>query len=179
MGTLKNKGYLGLINLTGLIFLCFVYQVCLAASSTLEFSIAFDKSEYKPDEPVNVSFKLENKGNTPVYINKRFYLGSEGMPRAGKDVFLIVTSPSGKKLPCKFSYETGIPKSDYFELLAPGKKAASEWKRDLRGYFDFKEPGVYKVVAVYQNIFGKEIGLDAFGERLASGPVSFKMIIKE
>jgi hypothetical protein len=192
MSALKNKGHFRLVSLTGrkavvwsplakaigvfsLIFLCLAYQACLAASGTLKFSISLDKSEYKPDEPINVSFKLENKGKTAVYVNKRFYLGSETMPKEQRDVFLIVTSPSGAKLPCKFSYATGFPKSDYFELLEPGKEVV-EYPRNLRGYFDFNEPGVYKVVAVYQNIFGKEIGLDVFGEKLTSEPVYLKVI---
>lgn len=182
MSSLQNKGYyfrlVNLIAIFSLIFLCLAYQTCLAASGTLKFSISLDKSEYKPDEPINVSFKLDNKGKAPVYVNKRFYLGSESMPKEQRDVFLIITSPSGAKLPCKFSYEPGLPKSDYFELLEPGKEVASEWKRDLRGYFDFSEPGTYKVVAVYENVYGKEIGLDVFREKLTSEPVYFK-IIKE
>lgn len=179
MSSLKNKGYFRLVNLIvvfSLIFLCLAYQACLAASGTLKFSISLDKSEYKLDEPINVSFKLENKGKTAVYVNKRFYLGSESMPREQRDVFLIVTSPSGAKLPCKFSYETGFPKSDYFELFMPGKEVASEWPRNLRGYFDFNEFGAYKVVAVYENVYGKEIGLDTFKDKITSTAVSLKIV---
>lgn len=180
MNSLKNKGYyfrlVNLIVVFSLIFLCLAYQACLAASSTLKFSISFDKSEYKLDEPINVSFKLENKGKTPVYVNKRFYLGSESMPKEERDVFLIVTSPSGAKLPCKFSYEIGFPKSDYFELLGSDKEVVSEYKRDLRGYFDFNESGVYKIIAVYQNVYGEEIGLDTFKEKITSSVLSFKII---
>ena len=84
MSALKNKGQFRLVNLISvfsLIFLCLAYQVCLAASGALKFSISLDKSEYKLDEPINLSFKLENKGKTAVYVNKRFYLGSESMPK--------------------------------------------------------------------------------------------------
>lgn len=149
---------------------------CVAASSDLKFSLILDKSEYKAGEPVNATFKLENKGKNPVYVNKRFYLGSEQMPKDKKEVYLTVTSPSGAKLPCKFSYETGLPKTEYFELLEAGEEVTSEWKRDLRGYFDFSEPGEYKVVAVYQNIYGREIGLDTARDKLTAAPVSFKVI---
>lgn len=148
---------------------------CLAASSGLKFSLILDKNEYKIGEAVNATFKLENKGKNPVYVNKRFFLSSEEKPKEKRDVFLTITSTSGAKLPCNFSYETGLPKTDYFELLEPGKEVTSEWKRDLRGYFDFAEPGTYKVVAVYQNAYGREIGLDAFKDKVVSEPVLFKV----
>jgi len=158
------------------VFLSVLSGQCAAASANLKFSLLLDKSEYKTGDPINATFKLENKGKKPVYVNKRFFLSSEEKPKEKRDVFLVITAPSGAKLPCKISYENGLPKSEYFELLEPGREAASEWKRDLRGYFDFTEPGTYKAVAVYQNAYGREIGLDAFKDKIASVPVSFKVI---
>lgn len=175
----KNKNSLRLTSLVASIslsFLCFLAPACFAAVSNLKLSIVLDKSEYNPDEPINVNFKLENKGKDAVYVNKRFYLGSEDMSKEGRELFLIVTPPSGKKLPCKFSYETGFPKSDYFVLLEPGKEEVCEYPRNLRGYFDFNELGAYKVVAVYENVYGKEIGLDTFKEKIESMAVSFKVV---
>jgi len=179
MEPFKKKSYLGLdcrATIVNLIFLFLLIQSSLAASGNLKFSVSLDKNEYKPKDPINVTFKLENEGKEPVYVNKRFYLSSENMPKERRDVFLIVTSPSGAKLPCKFSYETGIPKSDYFELLQPGREVVSEYPRNLRGYFDFNEEGTYKVVAVYENIYGKEIGLDAFKDKITSTPVMIKIV---
>ena len=179
MEPFKKKSYLGLdcrATIVNLIFLFLLIQSSLAASGNLKFSVSLDKNEYKPKDPINVTFKLENKGKEPIYVNKRFYLSSENMPKEKRDVFLIVTSASGAKLPCKFSYETGIPKSDYFELLGTEKEVVSEYKRDLRGYFDFNEPGVYKIIAVYQNVFGEEIGLDTCRDKITSSAISFKLI---
>lgn len=156
--------------------LCFQAAGSAAWAADLKFSISLDKSEYKSDEPVNATFKLENRGKEPVYVNKRFYVNSEKMPKETRDVFLVITSPSGVKLPCKYSYETGLPKSDYFELLSPGKEASSEYKRDLRAYFDLSEAGTYIVSGVYQNVYGREIGVDAFKDKVTSDPVSFKII---
>lgn len=158
------------------LFLLGLLSEVLAAGGPLQFSIVLEKEEFKSDDPIEVALKLENKGKAPVYINKRFYIAGEDSPKERRDVFLIVTSPSGKKLPCKFSYPTGYPKSDYFQILEPGQEAASERKLNLKGYFDFSETGPYKVVAVYENVFGKEIGLDTFRERLASAPVTLKII---
>jgi len=173
MKTFKKADNLYMVCLMA-VGLVFMLQVnCFAASAILKLTVALDKGEYKKDEAVNATFKLRNEGKSPVYVNKRLYLGSEAMPKEQKDMFLIVTSPAGVKLPCKFSYEAGYPKSDYFELLEPGKEVISEYPRNLRGYFDFNEPGTYKVVAVYQNVYGREIGLDAFKEKITSSPVIF------
>jgi len=177
MPSFTRKSYLRLFKLTGVfIFLLLFSQLCFAKTAGLKFNIKLDKTEYKEQEPVNATFELENKGQQSVLVNKRFNLNSAGGAKQYQgEVTLILTLPSGKEVPCKFSYEAGLPKTDYFELLQPGKKAASEYPRNLRGYFSFEEPGVYKIEAVYQNIFGKEIGLDVFIDKLSSEPVSFKI----
>lgn len=157
------------------VFLCLVPRSGGAASGNLRFSVSFDKSEYAPEEPINVTFVLTNDGKSPVYVNKRFTISSEEAPKNQKEVTFILTSPSGKKMLCKYTYETGYPKTDYFELLEPGKEVKSEYPRNLRGFFDLTEEGTYKAVAVYQNMFGGEVGLDVFKDKLTSSPVSFKI----
>lgn len=158
------------------VFLLFFAQICFAKTLNLKFSILLDKSEYKSQEPINATFRLENKSKEPVWVNKRFYLNSENVDRERRgEVMLKVTSPSGREIPCKFSYETGFPKSDYFEMLEPGKEVVSEYPRNLRGYFDFNEPGTYKITAIYENVYGKEIGLDTFRDKITSTVVSLKI----
>lgn len=156
-------------------FLFLSFQSCPAKPADLRFKIILDKTEYKEQEPINATFELENQGQDPVLVNKRFYIGSK---QYQGEVILKVTSLSGDEIPNKASYETGLPKTDYFEAVEPNKKITSEYPRNLRGYFVFPEPGVYKVEAVYKNVFGKEIGLDVFNGQLSSEPVTFK-IIKE
>ena len=75
-----------------------------AAQSDIVFTATLDKAEYAAEEPVNLAFALKNKGNSPVYVNKRFYFGSEETPRNQKEVYAIITAPSGEKLPYKFPY---------------------------------------------------------------------------
>ena len=154
-------------------------RACWGASAKIEFAILPEKDECKLEEPIYVNFKLQNKDKSAVYVNKRFYLGSEDAPKEKKEVFLIITSPSSTKLPCKYSYETGLPKCEYFELLEPGKEVTSEFKRDLRAYFDFTQAGTYQIVAVYQNVYGKEIGLDTFRDKVVSQPISIKILPKD
>lgn len=146
--------------------------VAAAASGSVALTIATDKSDYGPTEPITVSLTLKNTGAAPVYVNKRFYMSAEEMPKNQRDVYFVVTSPSGEKLPCKFAYPTGYPKTDYFESLGPGKEASAEYKRNLRGFFDFKEPGAYTITAYYENVFGAEIGLDVFTDKIQSNTVT-------
>lgn len=159
-----------------LLFCLLSFSLNVFASDDLKFSLVLDKSEYKPDEPVNLSFKIENKGDKPVYVNKRFYLGSDKMPKESREIVLSVISPSKENFPCRYSYETGLPKSDDFILLAAGGEVVSEYKRDLRVYFDFAASGVYRLTGVYQNVCGSEIGLDVHKEKIVSEPVSFTFV---
>jgi len=147
----------------------------LAAQSDIVFIATLDKAEYTGEEPINLIFALKNKGKNSVYINKRFYFGSEEAPKNQKEVYVTIAAPSGQKLSYKFPYETGYPKSDHFVPLEPGQEIKSEYPRNLRGNFEFTEPGTYTVTAVYQNTFGRELGLDVFQERLTCPPVKFEI----
>ena len=142
----------------------------------LQFYLSFDKNEYKTNEPIYINFKLRNKGNKPVYVNKRFYVNSKDSKPEDREVYLRITSPSGEKLLCKASYDTGFPKTDYFVLLKPKEEITSERKKNLKAYFDLKTPGEYKVIAIYQNIYGPEIGVDAFKDKITSEPVAIKIV---
>lgn len=151
-----------------------------AAQSDIVFTAVPDKTEYTAEEPINLAFALKNQGSSssskkknPIYVNKRFYFGSEEAPRNQKEVHVTITAPSGEKLPYKFPYEAGYPKTDYFTLLEPGQEVKAEYPRNLRGNFEFKEEGVYTVTAVYQNTFGRELGLDVFQGKLTAEPVKF------
>lgn len=141
------------------------------------FTATLDKAEYAAEEPINLTFALKSQGSSKnsVYVNKRFYLASEEVPKNQKEVYVTIINPSGYKLPFKFPYETGYPKTDYFVLLQPGEEVKSEYPRNLRGNFEFNEAGTYTVTAVYQNTFGRELGLDVFQGKLTSGPVKFEI----
>jgi len=147
----------------------------VSALQPTKLTLSFDKTEYKKSEPVMMDIRLENTGDKPIYVNKRLLINSEERPAGSREISLSVTSPDGKKLPCKVSYETGFPKSDYFVSLKPQESVKLENKRDLRNYFDLTRPGEYKIIATYQNIYGDEIGIDAFKDKVASDPVTIKI----
>ena len=143
------------------------------AEAQLKFSLILEKAEYSTDEPINVVFSLKNLGVGPVMVNQRFYISDQKAAENQKEVYFDLISPTGAKLPCKYFYETGYPKTEYFKLLAPNEEVKSEYPRNLKGYFEMVEPGTYTVTAVYQNVFGAEIGLDTFAGQLVSAPVKF------
>ncbi len=141
-----------------------------ALHASLKFSLSFEQESrtYKLNDPITVSFSLENTGKRPAWVNKRFYLTQE--------VTLTVTGPTGEPLPCTFTSQSGFPKSEYFQRLQGGQTVSAEHPCDLRNYFNLTTPGRYAVVGVYENVFGQEIGLDAFTGPVTSKPVTFTVV---
>jgi hypothetical protein len=162
-------------------FLVIVGVFCLGkpgfcANAALKFSLILDKAQYSADEPINITFSLRNLGSSPVMVNQRFYISDQKAAKNQKEVYFELTSPTGAKLACQHFYETGYPKTEYFKLLGTGEEAKSDYPRNLKGLFDIVEPGTYTLVAVYQNVFGAELGLDTFKEQLVSEPVKFTIV---
>lgn len=164
------------ITLILTIFLLSAQDARVWADKGLGLTISFDNSEYKQSDQINIDFKLTNKGEAPVYINKRFQLNSEDSDKKDREIYLSIISPSGEKLSYKTPYsETGLPKSDYFVLLKPGEEAGLERKYNIKYYFDFTALGTYKITAVYQNVYGDEIGLDTVKDEIKSDTVEIKI----
>ena len=135
----------------------------------LQFELILEKQEYKLSEPIEIGFRLRNSGKEPVVVNKRFKLGSEKAAPQQKEVVLAVRSGDGSPVEMKnLDYETGFPKSEYFELLENGEEAVSERTWNLKDLAKIEKPGTYEVTAAYQNVFGKELGLDVFREKVAA-----------
>ena len=143
-----------------------------AKKPALTFGASLDKASYAANEPILTTFTLTNGGKQPVWVNSRFYVSSNTLPRDDRDVYLTVRSASGKELECTFTHPTGFPKTDYFKLLQPEAAVSSEHPRDLRAFFKFEEPGTYTLTATYDNAFGPEIGLEAAQGPLTAAPVT-------
>lgn len=144
-----------------------------AGQNPLTFTATLDKKEYTADEPINLTFTLKNQSRNIIYVNKRFFFGPEDAAKNEKEVHVTIKSPSGQNLPFKFPYTPGYPKTDYFVMLNPEEEINAEHPRNLRGNFEFTEEGTYTVTAVYQNVFGPELGLEVFSERLTAEPLKF------
>jgi len=146
-------------------------------SKILKFTIFFDKNEYNAsDNAILISFKLKNISNNQVYVNKRFYLNSDTSDKEYRDAYLEVKSPKGELLPCKVSYPTGLPRTADFVLLNPNEEIEAARSRNIKYYYDFNEAGRYKITAIYENAFGKEIGVDAFKEKIESDTIAIDIL---
>lgn len=141
-------------------------------NAPVSFHLTLSKADYTRNEPIEATLSLKNNGSKPVWVNTRFYINAPTQPPEERDVTLDVTGPDGKLLTTTYSYQTGFPKSDYFQLLPGGQTAKAEHPRDLRSYFQFQAPGRYTVVATYENVFGPELGLPAFTGPAKSKPVT-------
>ena len=145
------------------------------SKKSLELSLIFDKSEYTKKDDIVLNFSLKNTGKKDVYVNKRFFLNSKEASNENREVYLIVESPSGEKLPYKGSSEAGLPRTDDLVLLAPGKEVKLSREKNIKHLFDFNESGEYRITAVYQNVYGKEIGINAVKNKIVSKPVVIKI----
>ena len=135
----------------------------------VSLSVGLEKPEYKLSDKIEIEFKLVNKGKEPVYVNKRFKLGSAKAAPDQRELIVELKSAEGNPLQMKqMDYDTGLPKSDYFQLLQPGEEASAERKWDLKDLATIEKPGTYEITATYQNAFGKELGLDVFGEKVTA-----------
>jgi hypothetical protein len=90
-------------------------------------------------------------------------------------VYLSITDSFGNTIPCKQIFQTGLPRTEDFVLLKPGEETTSDRKRNLRAYFNLRRLGKYTIVAYYQNVHGRELGINAFRGKLVSAPISIEI----
>ena len=142
-------------------------------ASPLELKLFLDKSSYAPADPILVKLGLKNVSEQPLWIVARFYLSGPEVSSQHRDAYLEVVGPSGQSIAGTAKFETGLPKTDDFKELPPGGEVTGEGQVNLRYLFDVKEPGTYHVTAVYENVFGPELGLETFRGTLRSAPATF------
>ena len=144
-----------------------------AAEAPVQLQVATEQPAYHASEPVTVRLTLKNVSKTPVWVTTRFFVSSPEVAANRRDIYLEITAPSGERLPITFTHVTGFPKTDLFKELQPGEEITSEARPNLRYLADLKAPGQYQVVAVYENVFGPEIGLETFRGVVRSSVATF------
>ncbi|MFH1867912.1 MAG: hypothetical protein ABH843_02975 [Candidatus Omnitrophota bacterium] len=147
----------------------------VAHAKGVDFVISSDKAEYSKADAINITFKIVNKSKEEIYINQRFYINSADTEEGEREVYFRVTSPSGEELSCKHKSDTGFPRTDDFVLLKTGNEIQGDRPKNIKGLFDFDSTGTYEIQATYKNIYGKEIGLDVFKEKIDSKPIKIKI----
>lgn len=151
-----------------LVIFCVSFAV-EARAAKVQLSLSFDKEQYSKSDGINVTFTLKNKSRSPIYVNSRFGVNAKDAPKNQREIYFEITNPKGERLTFKHDFGTGFPKTDDFVLLAPKEETSSKRPRNIKGLYDFKDAGTYKIIAVYENTYGREIGLDVF-----KGPVKSK-----
>ena len=146
-----------------------IHGLAVAEPADLVFSLVLEKEAYRLSDEIRIGFKLENRSKKPLYVNKRFKLGSFKADPDQREVVLEVKSVEAGPVEMKpVDYPTGLPKSEYFERLQPGQEAVSERDWDLKSLAKIERPGAYELTATYQNVFGKELGLEVFRRKLTT-----------
>ncbi|MFO0578850.1 MAG: hypothetical protein U1A78_33015 [Polyangia bacterium] len=98
---------------------------------------------------VTAQLVLRNGGSASLWVNQRLLVNTEHAPAEAREVTLEVTGPDGKKLPFLEKIRAGAAEAKHFKELKPG--AEKGIKLELSRYFDFSQPGTYRVTAVYQD----------------------------
>ena len=139
------------------------------------FQLSLDKSTYARGESIRISFSLRNTGHQPAWVNKRMFVSGSQVTNEHREIFLRVSTSSGQSVDCERSFSAGLPRSDDFMLLEAGQEAVGEQPRDLRADCTLEHPGTYRIVAVYDNSFGSELGLETVKGPLTSPTVTFSV----
>ena len=140
-----------------------------------ELSVAFDKTEYRPGDPIQVTFTLRNTEQTPVLVNGRLALNAPFAPPRYREVALTITAPSGQPLPFMAKLNLGGAQDKHFKLLQPGETVQHSYA--LRDYYRFDQPGAYTAEASYQNQAepSQAGSLQPWKGELSAEPVSFTL----
>jgi hypothetical protein len=117
--------------------------------------------------PVEVTVLVTNSGNTPVLVNRRLLVNhevSEG------ELFFRIESSTNKN----FTFQALVTPRDLddndFQVLKSGESISKTV--DLSNRYAVKEPGQYKITAIYRNTYHRsKAGLDAWIGSVASTPI--------
>lgn len=115
---------------------------------------------------IPMEFRLVNTGSEPIVVNGRLAVTSPGGPG---EIELSASSESGR-VPFIADINLGRPKAGHFRRLAPGDSVGHQ--DELRRYLLLREPGKYRINAVYRNRTSGTDGLDgvAWTGELAAEP---------
>jgi len=103
-------------------------------------------------------------------------LNSKESKPENRELYFIVTDSSGKETDRATSEKSSLPRTNQLKLIEPEEEVAAERKFNIKRAYDLKEPGTYKIQAVYQNVYGQEIGLDAYKGKVVSNKIEIKIL---
>ncbi len=130
-----------------------------------------------PGSPANLSIRVRNGGDAPVWWNARALLNAPHAPAAFRELWLEVTADDGTEVPFNCKVNAGEAKVEDYELLAPG--AAHDVAVNLEYCYDLARGGRFRVVAHYRDGAPSPLpapaGAVALTTELVSAPVTLDL----
>lgn len=120
-----------------------------AGEQVASLTLKMDPAVVARGGDVTAQLVLRNGGSAPLWVNQRLLVNTEHAPAESREVAIEITGPDGKKLPFLEKIRAGAAEAKHWKELKPG--ADKEIKLELGRYFDFSQPGTYRVTAVYQD----------------------------
>jgi len=137
----------------------------------LELALALDSKAHALSQPTSGRLVLKNSGEEPLLVNSRLAINKSFAPEPFREVYLILTNPSGEAVEFSAKINVGEPQSKDFRDLAPGETVDRAFELDL--FYALEQPGEYSIQAVYSNQSDPVDGRRAWKGKLESNQVSF------
>jgi hypothetical protein len=112
--------------------------------------LRLDKKKVTPGELPEATVILSNEGRRELLVNARLLSVPEGSPDTIGEIIFSIDGPPGSLNLTVFSVNAGRAKVQDFARLMPGETLVKSY--DLRKYFRFTDPGVYKASVTYRNV---------------------------
>lgn len=141
---------------------------------TLELALLLDAKTYALGRPATGTLILKNSGDESLLVNARLAINNPYSPQPFREVYFLLTDPSGKSAAFGPKINIGRPRSEDFRDLPPGKTADLSFRLDR--YYTLDQPGEYSVQAVYENHAAPGDGRATWKGRLESNLVSFVVV---
>lgn len=120
-------------------------------SDKLALQIQAEKKKSTLDEDINIKATLMNQSSDTLLINNSFLIGYE--EQDDREIYFKIFSSDGKRYDLPEDHQTDIlpvpPTQANMQRLAPDESIKNEVQ--LTSLHHFREPGKYKVVAVYES----------------------------
>jgi len=137
----------------------------------LELAVTLDSKAHAVNQPTSGRLMLKNSGEEALLVNSRLAINKPFAPEPFREVYFILTNPSGESVEFSAKINIGEPQTKDFLELAPGETAERAFELDL--FYALDRPGEYSVQAVYSNQSDPGDGRQAWKGKLESNRASF------
>lgn len=118
-------------------------------TANIVLSVRVEKTRFVVDETIVCTFMLTNSSAYPLWVNKRMVVNSVNAPACFRDMWIDIQNPRGQKLSYLARIRVGMPVFHHYVNLPPGNSVVRAF--ELSKYFDLTEPGLYAMIANYQD----------------------------